>query len=67
MSEIILYTTDCPKCKVLEQKLKLKNISVTKNYSLEDMISLGFKQAPMLKVDSEFMDFSQAIAWVNNQ
>lgn len=63
---IILYSTHCPKCSVLEKKLQSANI----NYQLETdadlMIKKGFTSAPMLEVDGKVMDFKSAIEWVNN-
>lgn len=64
---VILYTTHCPKCKVLETKLKLKNIDFKEETNIEEMESLGFTTAPVLKVDDKFMDFGEAIKWVNRR
>lgn len=67
MNQIILYSTHCPQCKALETKLQRKNISFEVNDNAEEMKQLGFKSAPMLKVDDEIFNFSQAIKWVNQQ
>ena len=67
MANIILYTTHCPKCKVLESKLNSKNIEYEICDDTRVMIDLGFQQSPILRVDSVFYDFVDAIKWVNAQ
>ena len=63
----ILYTTNCPKCKVLETKLISKNIEFKICDDVDLMLSKGIQQAPYLEVDNELMNFSNAIKWVNEQ
>lgn len=63
----ILYTTNCPKCKVLETKLKSKNIEFEICNDVDLMLSKGIQQAPYLEVDNELMNFSNAIKWVNEK
>ena len=63
----ILYSTNCPKCKVLETKLKSKNIEFEICDNVDLMLSKGIQQAPYLEVDNELMDFSNAIKWVNEK
>ena len=62
---IILYTTHCPKCKVLEQKLKSKNIEYIEFTDVDKMIEMGFSVMPMLEVDGVIMDFGTANKWIN--
>ena len=64
---IIMYTTNCPKCKVLEMKLNQKNIHYEKCDDIEKMSAIGLRSAPALLIDNELLDFVQAINWVNNQ
>ena len=59
-----MYTTNCPKCKVLEAKLKQKNIDFNVVDDEKVMLDIGFMSAPMLIVDGEVMDFSVAINWL---
>lgn len=63
--EIILYSTGCPKCKVLENKLEEKGIAYTENHAVDEMLSLGIVQVPVLSVDGELLDFQTANQWVN--
>jgi 5'(3')-deoxyribonucleotidase/glutaredoxin len=65
--EITLYSTGCPKCKVLKKKLKEKGIKYTENNSVDEMLSLGISQVPVLSVDNKLLDFSTANNWVNQQ
>lgn len=65
--KIILYSTGCPKCKILESKLNAKNIQYDKNTDTDEMMKLGFRTVPKLKVDDEILDFGEAIKWVNNR
>lgn len=64
---VILYTTHCPKCMVLEKKLKSKNIEYVENTDTNLMISKGFETTPMLEVDGEVMNFVAANTWINAQ
>lgn len=64
---VTLYTTHCPKCKVLEKKLNSKNINYNEVIDTNIMISKGFTSTPMLEVDGTIMDFSEANKWVNEQ
>ena len=75
MSEIILYSNGCPKCKVLKAKLEAKNITFTENNNIKELISMNIKTLPMLKivkkinndVEEKFLNFVEANDWVNSQ
>ncbi len=62
-----LYTIDCPKCKILEMKLKQKNVKyeICKDKSV--IINRGFDLMPVLDVDGQIMNFVEAIQWINNR
>lgn len=62
---IVLYSTGCPKCKVLKQKLDSKPIQYTENNSVDEMLALGITQAPVLSVDGKLLPFVEANEWVN--
>lgn len=64
---ITLHSTNCPKCKVLEMKLKQKNIEYELNTDVSKLIEKGYKTAPILQVNEEYMDFNTANKWLNNQ
>ena len=67
MINVILHTTNCPRCHVLEKKLIEKNIQFEENNDIELMLQKGFDTAPMLEVNGEIMDFKEATAWINKQ
>ena len=63
---VILYSTNCPMCKVLEKKLIHKDIAFDEINDVEVMRSKGFLSAPMLEVDGNIMNFKEAIDWINS-
>lgn len=63
--EVVLYTTDCPKCKILEKKLNFKNILYTAVKDVSIMQEIGISSSPCLSVDGNILDFTQSINWVN--
>ena len=63
---ITLYTIDCPNCKVLEKKLSSKNITYVVCKDTEKMLQLNITNLPVLDVDGNLLNFSDAIKWVNN-
>ncbi len=64
---VVLYTTHCPRCKVLEKKLKEKNINYKTEENAELMIQKGFSSIPMLETDDAILEFVEAIRWINTQ
>ena len=64
---IVLYSTHCPRCTVLEKKLQAKGIKFEIETSVDDMLALGITQVPMLRVDDKLLNFAEANTWVNNQ
>lgn len=64
---VILYSTKCPRCNVLERKLSASNIEYELVEDEDLMIEKGFVESPMMEVDDEIMNFKKAIEWVNKQ
>lgn len=62
---IILYTTGCPRCKILEKKLEEKGIKYDICEDIGVMVNKGFVSAPMLELDGEIMDYTKANEWLN--
>ena len=63
---LTLYSTGCPKCKVLKMKLEQKGIEFTECNDTDKMQELGISTVPMLQVDDgEIMNFTSAVAYVN--
>lgn len=65
--EVIFYSTHCPRCKVLEVKLKQTNIEYSEINDIDEMTKLGLTSAPALKVDGKLMDFKAAIDWLRSK
>lgn len=63
---VILYTTHCPQCQVLEQKLNNKNIKYEIIEDVKVMLAKGMHSAPNLEVDDKIYTFKEAVDWVNN-
>ena len=62
------YSTHCPKCTILERKMKAKNIEYTEINDTKLMISLGLRMAPALQIDDgKLMNFGEAVKWVEAQ
>lgn len=64
---VTLYTTHCPKCKVIEKKLAQKDIQYVEVADVQKMTQLGFHSAPVLEVDGRIYNFKEANTWINEQ
>lgn len=73
MDNIKLYSTQCPKCRVITKKLEQKNIAFIEINCKEDTSSIemlsakGFKSMPVLQVGNEYFDFMKANKWIGEQ
>lgn len=65
--QVILYSTGCPKCSILKKKLNEKNIDYEEVNDEKTMLSLGFDSVPILSVDGELLEFTQANNWINER
>lgn len=65
--KVVLYTTGCPQCRVLKQKLDEKNIDYDVVTDTKEMIRKGFATVPMLEVDGKIKNCQQAMIWVNER
>lgn len=63
---VVLYSTHCPRCNVLEKKLKQNNISYEEVTDVEIMKEKGYLSVPVLEIDGVSMDFKTASDWINN-
>lgn len=64
--KVDLFTTHCPKCLVLEQKLKEKNIEYTEHTDVDQMLRMGYTTVPILTVDAKEYSFGEAVQWINS-
>lgn len=59
-----LYSTHCPKCNVLEKKLKENNIEFEIIDDVDEVVAFGreheINSAPILDFDGKIMDFIAA-------
>ena len=62
--DYILYSNDCPKCKVLKRKLDDLKIDYEVVYHIKVMESLGIQNLPMLQVGDRRFAFAEAIRYL---
>ena len=65
---VVLYSTHCPRCNVLEKKLQQKEVDydeVNDTSIIEIMKEKGYLSVPVLEVDGKSMDFKEAVDWIN--
>ena len=67
MDKCILYSTGCPKCKVLKSKLDDKNIDYIVIDDIDEIMSKGIDSVPVLEVNGEMMNFKESMKWVNTK
>lgn len=63
---IVLFSTHCPKCCVLEKKLQQKNIVYEEVNDVEIMKEKGYLTVPVLEVDGTSMNFKEAFNYVDS-
>lgn len=64
---VVLYTTGCPRCKILKKKLDEAGIEYTENNNVDEMLSLGISEVPVLKVNGELLNYNRSIEWLSNR
>lgn len=65
--KVIMYSTGCPKCKVLESKLNSASIPYEIFNDTEKMINMGITTIPILEIDNKKMGFEEAVKWINEK
>lgn len=63
---VIMYTTHCPQCKVLEKMLNDKKIEYTQITDIDIMKSKGIQSVPYLEVEGELKNFKESMEWIRN-
>lgn len=58
---IILYSTGCPKCNILERRLTNDKIEFSITNNVDKLIDMGFQNAPVLQIDDNFIDYTNAM------
>ena len=64
--DIVFYSTNCPKCKVLKAKLDSRGIKYKIVDDVDEMLSLGISTVPCLGVNGNIMNFKESVDWVNS-
>ena len=62
----VLYTTHCPKCNVLYNKLKNSGITFEVCEDIEHLIEMGYMSAPILFDGEKYYTFEEAVKLLNN-
>lgn len=67
--EIILYSNDCPRCRVLKKKLGEKNVEFSVQNDMARLAELGITELPVIETKGDdgsvFMQFAEAVKWAN--
>ena len=58
---ITLYSTGCPKCQVLEKRLKKNNLDFIISNDVDILIEKGFQSDPVMAVGKLFYDYTSAM------
>ena len=66
MDKIILYSNNCPRCKILKRKLDDNKINYEVVDNVDIMIDKGLSTVPVLEINGRMLDFKEAVEWVNN-
>ncbi len=66
MDKIILYSNNCPRCKILKKKLDDNKINYEVVDNVDIMIDKGLSIVPVLEVNNKILNFKEAVEWVNN-
>lgn len=67
MDLTVLYSTGCPQCNVLKEKLKAANIDYIEVTDKDTIIAKGITKVPVLEVDGIQMSLSAANEWIKSR
>ena len=63
---LIVYSTGCPRCKILAMTMDKKGVPYEVNNDIATMEQLGIMSVPVLSVDGKLLPYDEAIKWVNS-
>lgn len=63
--KVKLYTTHCPKCKILEERLNEKKIKYEIVDNIEELQKMNFKSVPNLEIDGKIYNYLDSIKYLN--
>lgn len=61
---ITVYTTHCPRCKILEKTLASRGVDYTAVEDVDTIVAKGFQMVPMMEVDGKVLDYKEAMFWI---
>lgn len=64
MKNIVLYSTNCPQCRVLKALLERHAITYSECNDVALMREKGFDAVPVLEVDGKYLNASEAQKFV---
>lgn len=64
---MVLYSTGCPRCKILKKKLDESGIEYTENKNVDEMLSLGISEVPVLDINGKLLNFNSSIEWLSKR
>ena len=67
MERLVLLSTGCPRCRMLETRLKREGFSFDVVDDEEKIREMGFMEVPILQCDDRFMNFKEAIDWMSGE
>lgn len=62
---VVFYSTHCPKCRMLEIKLRQTGVDYSEVTDVDKMIEKGMTSAPALEVDGKMMNFKESMQWLS--
>ena len=63
----ILYSTHCPCCEALEERLHQAKIEYDIVSNTEQILALGITHVPVLEIDGQQMNYPAAFRWLNER
>jgi glutaredoxin len=63
--KVKLYTTHCPKCKILEERLNEKKVKFEVIDNMEELQKMNFKSVPNLEIDGKIYNYLESIKYLN--
>ena len=67
MEKVVLLSTGCPRCKILEMRLKKEGILFDIIDDENKIKEMGFMEVPVLKYGERFMNFKESLDWLSER
>lgn len=62
-----IYSTGCPRCKILKAKMDQKHLEYEECTDVDKMLKIGIKSVPVLGVEDKLLTFEEAVKFVNER